>query len=73
MIVSNRPSSNESFQLAGTGPRGAAYRVQASTNLAIPRTNWLTVSNGIFSGGVFIWSDANAANYSRRFYQVVTP
>ena len=72
-IVTNQPSANGSFQLAGTGPRGAAYRLLASTNLALPRASWQTLSNGTFAGGVFISSDPNATNYARRFYQIATP
>ncbi len=72
-ILTNRPSGNGAFQLAGTGPRGAAFRILASTNLALPRTNWLTMSNGIFSGGVYISSDPKATNYANRFYQIATP
>ena len=73
VIVSNTPVANGVFQLAGTGPRGAAYRILAATNLSLPRTNWLVVSNGIFAGGVFNWNDTKATNYANRFYQIATP
>ena len=72
VIVSNTLVSG-AFQLAGIGPRGAAYRILASTNLALARTNWLIVSNGIFAGGVFNWNDTKSTNYSKRFYQIATP
>ena len=72
LIVSNAPAAGGSFQLAGTGPRGSAYHILASTNLGLPRTNWPALTNAMFSGGVFTFTDRQATNYPRRFYQVVT-
>ena len=73
MIVSNAPLASGIFQLAGTGPRGAAFRIPASSDLSIPHTSWPAITNGILSGGVFKFNDPAAVNYSQRFYQVVTP
>jgi hypothetical protein len=72
-ITSSGPSVAGAFQLNGTGPRGSTYHILASTNLGLPRTNWLALTNAVFSGGVFTFTDRQATNYPLRFYQVVTP
>ena len=72
-FTSTGPSVAGAFQLNGTGPRGSTYHVLASTNLGLPRTSWPALTNAMFSGGVFTFTDRQATNYPRRFYQVVTP
>jgi autotransporter-associated beta strand protein len=61
------------FQLTGTGPNGAGFRVLASTNVAKPVNNWDVLTNDTFTGGVFSFTDLAATNYLQRFYRVVTP
>ena len=61
------------FTLSGTGPSGAGYRIFAATNLTLPFSNWTPATTGTFSGGVFIFTDQQATNYSQRFYRAVTP
>jgi autotransporter-associated beta strand protein len=61
------------FQLTGTGPANAAYRILATTNVALPLSSWLQISSGSFTGGSFTFTDLNATNFPRRFYSVVTP
>ncbi len=73
LIVSNKPAADGVFQLAGTGPRGAVYRLLASTNIGLPPANWLQLTNATFSGGVFTFTDQQATNYARRFYRIATP
>jgi autotransporter-associated beta strand protein len=67
------PSLGGSFTLTGTGPAGAGYRIFATTNLALPFSNWTTVTTGIFSGGVFNLTETQGAISLQRFYRVVTP
>jgi len=64
------PDNN--FQLSGTGPAGWPYWVLATTNVAEPLSNWVPVATNTFTGGVFTWTDLEATNHARRFYQVVT-
>ena len=67
-------SSNGLFQLTGSGPHGAAYRVLAGGDPFISRSNWVTINNGTLTGGVFTSSDSNTVtNHSKRFYQIVSP
>jgi hypothetical protein len=67
------PGAGGSVTLSGTGPSGAAYRLLATTNLMMPLNNWTATATGVFSGGVFDFTDTQATNYPLRFYQVVTP
>jgi hypothetical protein len=66
-------TSDGNFQLTGTGPGTAAYRILATTNVALALTNWVQITSGNFSSGTFTFTDLNATNYPRRFYSVATP
>ena len=66
-------SGDGNFTMSGTGPTNAVYRVCATTNLAVPLSNWMAVSTGSFAGGVFSFTDLQATNQNCRFYRVVTP
>jgi hypothetical protein len=61
------------FTALGFGPTGEVYRVLATTNPAVPLTAWSSVATGIFTGGVFSFTDRETANYPRRFYRIITP
>ena len=65
--------AGNSFSLSGTGPRGAAYRLQASSDLAVPLANWITLTNSTFTGGVFTFIDPAINLFPRRFYRVTVP
>jgi len=66
-------TADGNFQISGTGPAGAPYRILSTTNLALPLVNWIEVGSGTFTGGSFSFTDLNATNHPRRFYGVVTP
>jgi len=72
-FTSIAPGAGGSFTLSGTGPAGAGYRIFVTTNLTQPFSNWTAATTGIFSGGVFNFTDTQAANFPQRFYQAVTP
>ncbi|HEX5222611.1 MAG TPA: kelch repeat-containing protein [Verrucomicrobiae bacterium] len=59
------------FQFSFTNNPGAGFSVLASTNLALPLSNW-TIMGGVteISSGRFQFRDPNATNFPRRFYQV---
>jgi hypothetical protein len=63
----------DGFTLSGTGPSGASYRIFAATNVALPFSNWMPVATGIFHEGLFDYTDHEATNHVRRFYQITTP
>lgn len=73
VITSTGPSIAGAFQLNGTGPRGSAYHVLASTDLAQPIAAWSVLTNASFAGGVFNFTDNQASGFSQRFYRIATP
>jgi mannan endo-1,4-beta-mannosidase len=73
LITASGKPSGGAFQLSGTGPHGAAYRVLASTNLNLPAGQWTQISTGRLAGGVFTFSDTQAPNQPIRFYRVLKP
>jgi hypothetical protein len=66
--------ANGSFQFAFTNSSGALFTVVASTNLALPLSNWTTLG-GIteIAPGQFQFTDPQATNFARRFYRVLVP
>jgi len=72
-VTSVRLGSSGSFTMSGVGPTGQTYRVVASTNVALALSNWTSVATGIFTNGVFSFTDGQASSYARRFYRVTTP
>lgn len=73
VFVSAAPSAGGAFQFKGTGPRGSAYRVLTSTDLTQPLAGWSVLTNDIFHGGVFDFTDTQISGHPERFYQIVTP
>ncbi|HOX56366.1 MAG TPA: autotransporter-associated beta strand repeat-containing protein [Candidatus Paceibacterota bacterium] len=77
---SNRPQiatatilPDNNFQLSGTGPADQTYWILATSDVAEPLSNWMPLTTNTFTGGVFNWTDLEATNHPRRFYQVVIP
>jgi autotransporter-associated beta strand protein len=60
------------FGLTFSGPAGQNYHVYASTNLALPWTNWLVVTGGVFGAGPVTYSETITSNPSR-FFRVSSP
>lgn len=65
--------SGGAFRFNGTGPRGSAYRVLTTTDLTQSRAGWPVLTNDIFHGGVFDFTDTQTSGHSEKFYQIVTP
>ena len=65
---------NGSFQFAFTNSVGALFGVLATTNVALPLTNW-TVLGGVteLSPGQFQFTDPQPTNGAQRFYRVRSP
>jgi hypothetical protein len=65
---------NGSFQFAFTNSNGALFSVLASTNPALPVSNWAVLSNVTeISPGQFQFTDPEATNSRQRFYRVRSP
>jgi hypothetical protein len=73
VITSGSRMSGGAFQLTGRGPRGATFRVLASSNVTTPPGGWVVVTNSRLSGGVFTVIDRQATNQTQRFYRAVVP
>ena len=61
------------FTLTFTGTVGQAYTVRASTNLALPLSNWTVLQSGALPGSPYTYHDLTATNYLNRFYILSTP
>jgi fibronectin-binding autotransporter adhesin len=62
---------NIAFNISGTVGQG--YTVRASTNAALPITNWSILQSGSLPASPYSFTDLSATNYSQRFYRVSTP
>ena len=74
--VLNSPTrlGNGAFQCSFTNQPGASFTVLASTNLALPLNNWTSLGAPIESpAGQYQFTDAQAANFTQRFYRVTSP
>jgi hypothetical protein len=62
------------FQFAFTNNVGALFGVLATTNVALPATNWTALGGVVeISPGQFQFTDPQATNGSQRFYRVFAP
>jgi Vibrio cholerae sialidase, lectin insertion/Chlamydia polymorphic membrane protein (Chlamydia_PMP) repeat len=72
-IWSSTGGSN-SFQFTFTNVSDADFTVLASTNLALPLSDWIPIGNAEQNpAGQFQFTDQGATNYPRRFYRLVSP
>jgi|CZKM01.1.fsa_nt_gi hypothetical protein len=71
ILTTPRRLSDGSFQFAFTNKVGAFFEVLATTNLALPLSNWSLLGTATESpSGQFQFTDSQATNLSRRFYRV---
>jgi hypothetical protein len=57
-----------------TGSTNAEYTVLASTNLAVPLSNWVTLGNAsVLSNTLYQFIDTNSTNFPARFYMLRSP
>jgi hypothetical protein len=67
------PLSDGNFRLTLDGVLGQAYSVRASTNVALPLTDWSVLTNGAIPSVPFLFDDLTATNFTERFYILSTP
>ena len=60
------------FSLSFSGQLGQSYQVLASTNLFLPVTNWIVLTNGIFGSNVVNYTDSVPVQV-RQFYRIGSP
>jgi hypothetical protein len=71
-----KPIVNQSaqFLLQFTGSTNNTYTVLASTNLALPFSNWLTLGNAsLLSNTLYQFIDTQSTNFPARFYMLRSP
>ncbi len=62
------------FLLQFTGSTNAEYTVLASTNLAVPLSNWVSLGNAsVLSNTLYQFIDTNSTNFPARFYILRSP
>jgi fibronectin-binding autotransporter adhesin len=73
--ISSITASGGNIVISGTNNAGSGgtYHVLASTNLALPFTNWTTLSSGTFNGsGNFLFTNSMGGN-QKQFYRLEVP
>jgi hypothetical protein len=67
-------NSSGQFLLQFTGSTNAEYTVLASTNLAVPLSNWVTLGNAsVLSNTLYQFIDTDSTNFLERFYILRSP
>jgi len=64
--------SNSAFGFSFSGPGGQSYRVLASTNVALPVSNWWTLSTGTFGTGAVIYSES-LTDSAQKYFRIGSP
>ena len=65
---------NGSFRFTFTNVANTAFSVLATTNISLPSTNWTVLGTATNAGGgIYQFTDPNAAGLPQRFYQLRGP
>jgi hypothetical protein len=64
-LVSNPPAIGSGFAMSLIGGVGFSYAIEASTNIV----NWTPITMLTNASRTIPWADADATNYSQRFYR----
>jgi hypothetical protein len=73
-LVWSSSGGSKNFKFGFTNVTGADFTVFASTNLALPLTNWIILGNvPEISPGRYQFTDSCVTNDPQRFYKVVSP
>ena len=52
---------------------GMALTASGTADVTLPLADWSVVGTGVFTGGVFNFTDPLTTNHAQRFYRVATP
>jgi len=66
-LTAIKPANGPGFEFNLTGQPGFNYTIEGSTNL----THWMQIFTLTNSGRVSLFADADATNFTRRFYRAV--
>jgi hypothetical protein len=65
-------TSGQEFEITISATAGKSCSLLASTNLAMPLSQWTVISTCVAPAGPFVMTDA-ATNLTRRFYGIRQP
>ena len=72
-VITNTALVGNVFSISGAGPTAQAYRIFATTNVALAFANWTQVSSASFTNGVFQFSETRATNAPSRCFRLSVP
>jgi hypothetical protein len=67
------PLPDGNVRVTFSGAAGQGYTVRASSDVALPLVNWVTLANGTFGTNSVTLDDLDATNSVRRFYVISMP
>jgi hypothetical protein len=74
LLTSSTRLGSGAFQFNFTNATPISFRVLSSTNANTPRSNWIVLGSAtVLSPGSYQFTDTQATNFPRRFYQIVSP
>jgi autotransporter-associated beta strand protein len=74
LLTGETPLADGTFQFSFTNTPGAHFTVLSTTNLSLPLSNWMLLSNVVESpAGQFQFTDPQQATNGQRFYCVRSP
>lgn len=77
LLLNPYVDSNGWFHAQVNVPAGSNFVIVASSNLALPLSNWLALTTNNAPGGVFDFSDTNSTGFTngwpQQFYRAVPP
>jgi hypothetical protein len=71
LITKAMTMAHGGFNFNFSGPNGHSYKVLASTNIALPLTDWWVLKTGTFGEAPIEFTDA--MTNSQKFFQVASP
>jgi len=72
VISGNTSLATNGFNLSFSGASGQPFRLLSSTNLLLPLTSWVVLTNGTFGAGPVSFTDVGATNPAC-YYRIASP
>lgn len=73
LITGMSMSPGGNFQFTFTGNAGEPYSVRASSDISVPASSWLVLTNGSFGTNPATYLDTTSPGSARRFYRISIP
>ena len=75
-LITGERLTNSTFGFSFTNVSGASFTVYATTNIALPLSNWSSLGSAVESplgSGHYQFTDPQAGTSAQRFYEVISP